>query len=67
MESSQIVEALDTDERSRPWSAFTLPGIRVHLALERVFTFGWNPCSHCPGIRIPLLSVACVNELEWKR
>ena len=34
-----------------PEPAFTLPGIRVHDALEWMFTFGWNLCSRCPGIR----------------
>ena len=36
-----------------PEPAFTLPGIRVHDALEWMFTFGWNLRSRCPGIRIP--------------
>ena len=27
-------------------------GIRVHDALEWLFTFGWNPRSRCPGIRM---------------
>ena len=31
---------------------FTIPGIRVHDALEWMFTFGWNLRSRCPGIRI---------------
>ena len=30
---------------------FTIPGIRVHDALEWMFTFGWNLRSRCPGIR----------------
>ena len=34
-----------------PEPAFTLPGIRVHDALEWMFTFGWNLRSRCPGIR----------------
>ena len=29
---------------------FTIPGIRVHDALEWMFTFGWNLRSRCPGI-----------------
>ena len=32
-------------------SMFTIPGIRVHDALEWMFTFGWNLRSRCPGIR----------------
>ena len=32
-------------------SVFTFPGIRVHDALEWMFTFGWNLRSRCPGIR----------------
>ena len=38
-----------------PESMFTIPGIRVHDALEWMFTFGWNLRSRCPGIRIPTL------------
>ena len=34
-----------------PESMFTIPGIRVHDALEWMFTFGWNLRSRCPGIR----------------
>ena len=30
---------------------FTIPGIRVHDALEWMFTFGWNLRSRCPRIR----------------
>ena len=33
-----------------PESMFTIPGIRVHDALEWLFTFGWNQRSPCPGI-----------------
>jgi hypothetical protein len=33
-----------------PESMFTIPGIRVHDALEWMFTFGWNLRSRCPGI-----------------
>ena len=29
---------------------FRIPGIRVHDALESLFTFEWNPRSRCPGI-----------------
>ena len=35
-----------------PESMFTIPGIRVHDALEWLFTFGWNQRSPCPGIPI---------------
>ncbi len=34
---------------------FTIPGIRVHDALEWMFTFGWNLRSRCPGIRNSLV------------
>ncbi len=33
-----------------PESMFTILGIRVHDALEWMFTFGRNRCSRCPGI-----------------
>jgi hypothetical protein len=53
------MEALDTDERSRPWPAFTLPAIRVHLPRNRcsrspesVFTLRWKVCSPSAGIRV---------------
>ena len=33
-----------------PESMFMIPGIRVHDALESLFTFEWNPRSRCRGI-----------------
>ena len=35
---------------------FRIPGIRVHDALESLFTFEWNPRSRCPGIPTPMTS-----------
>ncbi len=49
---------------------FTIPGIRVHGALEWMFTFGWNLRSRCPGIRtwdeqvIPLSPEAARDKLK---
>ncbi len=45
-----------------PEPAFTLPGIRVHDALEWMFTFGWNLRSRCPGIRTPHRS-----QVRWQQ
>ncbi len=44
-----------------PESMFTIPGIRVHDALEWMFTFGWNLRSRCPGIR----STVCGRTLNY--
>ena len=40
---------------------FTIPGIRVHDALEWMFTFGWNLRSRCPGIRTVMSSMDKLN------
>ncbi len=53
---------------------FTIPGIRVHDALEWMFTFGWNLRSRCPGIRSSdrdmarflQMSMGSASELEYE-
>ena len=44
---------------------FTIPGIRVHDALEWMFTFGWNLRSRCPGIRRSQVSctIPCLSSI----
>ncbi len=46
---------------------FTIPGIRVHDALEWMFTFGWNLRSRCPGIRTTVhLVPTMVEVVGWR-